>query len=80
MTFTFTLNRFNTKQGEPILVYSKPTQTSAKRTSLTQLRQQSLIKQSDPMRMSEETRLTKQASEQIMINTKDPFDDNDKAD
>lgn len=31
------------------------------------------------MRMSEETRLTKQASEQIMINTKDPFDDNEKA-
>ena len=25
MTFTFTLARINTKQGEPILVYSKPT-------------------------------------------------------
>ena len=40
MTFTFTLARFNTKQGEPILVYSKPTLAAAenskagKRTSV----------------------------------------------
>ena len=33
----------------------------------------------DSQRMSAENRLTKQPSEQIMINTKDPFDDNEQA-
>ena len=35
MTFTFTLNRINTKLGEPILVYSKPKDAgSRKRVSV----------------------------------------------